>query len=178
MSLSVEDLSALPDDAREAEVTRVASEEAREEFDLATGPLLRLRLLRLAEEDHVMLLTVHHIIADGWSIRLLVGEAWSYYLALTQGRVPTLPPLPVQYADFAAWQRASLRGEMLDGELDYWTQRLRGAPALLDLPTDQPRAAAPSYAGAVHAFSISPGLSESANRVSASPIGMPILAKL
>src|SRR5256885_8837123 len=161
VSLSVEDLSALPDDARQAEVTRVASEEAREEFDLATGPLLRLRLLRLAEEDHVMLLTVHHIIADGWSIRLLVGEAWSYYLALTQGRVPTLPPLPVQYADFAAWQRASLRGEMLDGELDYWTQRLRGAPALLDLPTDQPRAAAPSYAGAVHAFSISPGLSES-----------------
>jgi len=133
------DLTAAPDP--EAEALKVARDEARLLFDLKTGPLARATLLRLDEEHHVLLLTMHHIISDGWSLRVLVHELKALYEAFAAGRPSPLPGLPVQYADFAAWQRGWLTDELLDSEIAWWRERLAGSPAVLDLPTDRPRPA-------------------------------------
>ena len=133
------DVSQLSSDEREAAVQRLAQEEAARPFDLARGPLMRTALIRLAEDEHALLFTLHHIVSDGWSTAILVREISELYAAFSEGREPRLPDLPVQYADFAAWQRAWLEGEVLEAQLGYWRERLAGAPPLLELPTDRPR---------------------------------------
>ncbi len=121
----------------DAEVRRLAAEEARRPFDLEGGPLLRASLLRLGAEDHVLLLTMHHIVSDGWSLGVLVGEAAQLYAAFVEGRPSPLAELPIQYGDYAWAQHEWLSSGALDGELAYWRQRLAGAPPVLDLPTDR-----------------------------------------
>jgi amino acid adenylation domain-containing protein len=150
------DLSRLPEEARQAEAHRLAGREAQQPFDLAHAPMLRASLVRLAPEEHVVLATMHHIASDGWSMGVLVREIQSLYEALCQGRPSPLPPLPVQYADYAVWQRGWLQGEVLEAELAYWRGRLAGAPALLELPLDRPRPAVQSARGASVGFALAP----------------------
>ncbi len=133
------DLAGLPNAVRESELRRLARAEASRPFNLARGPLLRATLLGLGGEEHALLFTLHHIISDGWSTGVLVREVSEFYTAEMQGRAPVLPELPVQYADYAAWQRAWLRGEVLEAQLAYWRERLADAPPVLELPTDRPR---------------------------------------
>ncbi|HEV3051885.1 MAG TPA: amino acid adenylation domain-containing protein, partial [Longimicrobium sp.] len=147
-SLPVEDLSQLDDADREAAVRRRVGDEARRAFDLSAGPLFRAALLRLGEEDHVLLLSMHHVVSDGWSMGVLFRELSALYEAFREGRESPLPELPVQYADYAVWQREQLAGEVLDRQLAYWRDRLAGAPELLELPTDRPRPAVQTYRGA------------------------------
>ncbi|MFP2934768.1 condensation domain-containing protein, partial [Pyxidicoccus sp. 3LG] len=139
LSLPVVDLSALPESERQDEVLRRVREEALRPFDLAAGPLFRVTLLRLEEREHVLLSTMHHIVSDGWSTGVLVRELGALYSAHLSGVRAELPPLPVQYADFAAWQRGWLRDDALDARMEYFKKQLGGAPALLELPTDRPR---------------------------------------
>ncbi|HEX6368167.1 MAG TPA: amino acid adenylation domain-containing protein, partial [Longimicrobium sp.] len=130
------------------ELRRLMAEEAGALFDLERGPLIRGRLVRLAADDHVLLMTMHHIVSDGWSMGVLTGELSALYAAHREGREAALPGLPVQYADYAAWQRRWVSGEVLREQADYWTQTLAGAPELLELPTDRPRPAQMDHAGA------------------------------
>ncbi|OPB02335.1 non-ribosomal peptide synthetase [Pseudomonas synxantha] len=121
--------------------------EASAPFDLERGPLLRGRLVVMADDHHVLLLTLHHIVSDGWSMGVLTRELMALYQAFSHGQSDPLPPLPIQYADFAVWQRLWLSGEVLHRQSTYWQQTLAGAPALLTLPTDRPRPAQQDYAG-------------------------------
>jgi amino acid adenylation domain-containing protein len=148
LDLPLEDLTALPEDEREAAAQQLAQEEAQRPFDLARGPLLRARLLRVSHEEHIALLTLHHIVSDGWSMGVLVREVAALYAAFVRGEASPLAELPVQYADYAHWQREWLQGAVLDQQLEYWKTQLSGAPALLTLPTDRPRPAVQRYAGA------------------------------
>jgi amino acid adenylation domain-containing protein len=132
------DLSYLAQEERESVAQHLALQEAEQPFDLARGPLLRFWLLSLSQEDHIVLLTMHHIISDGWSINILVNELTNLYTALEQGEAASLPELPVQYADYALWQRSWLQGEVLQQQLDYWKQQLANIVTLA-LPTDYPR---------------------------------------
>ncbi len=141
------DLSGLPADRREAEAQRLAGGEGRRPFDLARGPLLRGTLLRLSREDHVLLFNMHHIVADGWSIGLMLRELAALYPACSARRPSPLPPLPVQYADFAVWQREWLRGDVLSSLLARSRERLEGAPLTLELPSDRPHLPMPSGRG-------------------------------
>ncbi|MGZ7177564.1 amino acid adenylation domain-containing protein [Burkholderia gladioli] len=147
-ALPVTDLSALPEPVRAQRVRELADADAAQPFDLANGPLIRVALLRLAEHEHVVLFTLHHIISDGWSAGILIGEISTLYAAFAAGRPSPLPPLEIQYGDFAQWQRDWLGSGALQQQLDYWTTRLEGAPELLELPTDHPRAAIPRHRGA------------------------------
>jgi amino acid adenylation domain-containing protein len=148
------DLSSFPDASRDEEARRWALVESQRPFDLAQGPLLRTTLLKLSEQEHVLVLVLHHIISDGWSMGLLVHEVAELYAAFAQGRPSPLPELPLQYADYAVWQREWLRGDVLDAQLGYWKQQLAGAPRLLELPTDLPRPAVQSLEGAFVPFSL------------------------
>ncbi|HYO15770.1 MAG TPA: amino acid adenylation domain-containing protein, partial [Thermoanaerobaculia bacterium] len=141
------DLGALPADVREAELARLTVREAAAPFDLTAAPLLRARLVRLGGQEHALLLNLHHIAADGWSIQILIREIGALYTAFAGGLAPALPELPVQYVDYALWQRELVSGELLEGQLAYWTQRLAGAPDLLDLPTDFQRPAVQTFTG-------------------------------
>ncbi len=142
-------LGALPDAALRGEVERLARDHAHRPFSLADGPLLRAGLLRLPGEDlHALLLSMHHIVSDGWSLEVFVRELAALYVGGVEGKPPALAELPVQYADFARWQRRWLAGPVLDTQLAYWQGRLAGAPFTLELPTDRPRPALQSYAGA------------------------------
>ncbi|MDR3412263.1 MAG: condensation domain-containing protein, partial [Formivibrio sp.] len=149
LELPSHDLSRLPEAQREAEVRRLVDEEARQPFDLTHSPLLRANLYRLGPEKHVFLLVMHHIAADGWSIGVLLHEIKVLYQAFCEGKSSPLPELPVQYADFAVWQRSELQRELMEQQVDYWRKQLAGAPTLLELPTDRPRPAEQSYRGAV-----------------------------
>src|SRR5581483_4355167 len=149
------DLSELEDTQRAREVARWRQEEARQGFDLRTGPLIRARVLRLSAQDHVVLLTVHHIVSDGWSQRILIGEVSALYQAFSQGRPSPLAELPVQYADYALWQRGWLQAEELQRQLGYWKERLGSGVAPLELPTDRPRPPVPSHQGASWSFALS-----------------------
>ena len=163
LTFPVTDLSARPATERDGEAGRLAMEEARQPFNLSTGPLMRVSLLRLASEDHVLLVTMHHIISDGWSTSVLVNEIATLYTAFAAGRPSPLPDLPIQYADFAQWQRDWLQGETLNEQLAYWKQQLAGAPAVLELPTDNPRPPVQSFGGAQIPFKLSARLSEELN---------------
>ncbi|HYH79478.1 MAG TPA: amino acid adenylation domain-containing protein, partial [Longimicrobium sp.] len=159
-ALPVEDLSGLGDADREAAVRRRAREEAARPFDLSAGPLFRAALLRLGEEGHVLLLSMHHIVSDGWSMGVFFRELSALYAAYREGGESPLPELPVQYADYAVWQREQLEGEVLDRQLAYWRERLAGAPDLLELPTDHPRPAVQTFRGATVPVDLSPELLE------------------
>ncbi|HEX8317859.1 amino acid adenylation domain-containing protein, partial [Longimicrobium sp.] len=148
-ALAADDLSALAEAEREAEMRRRVSAEAARPFDLAAGPLFRASLLRLGEDDHVLLLAMHHIVSDEWSLGVLSREFSALYQAYREGRESPLPELAVQYADYAAWQREQLEGEALNKQLGYWRERLADAPALLELPTDHPRPAVQTFRGAI-----------------------------
>ncbi|HEX4963095.1 MAG TPA: non-ribosomal peptide synthase/polyketide synthase, partial [Thermoanaerobaculia bacterium] len=141
------DLSALPAEEREDRVRRLIAELSRRAFDLSHPPLLRVNLLRLGMAEHVLLFCIHHIVSDGWSQGVLVTEVARLYVAFVKGEPSPLPELPVQYADFALWQRRWLQGEVLESQLAYWRERLAGAP-VTELPTDRPRPAVQSFRGA------------------------------
>ncbi|HEV7514942.1 MAG TPA: amino acid adenylation domain-containing protein, partial [Thermoanaerobaculia bacterium] len=165
--LAVIDLSVLagePGGAREAAVLRLAGEEAGRPFDLAQGRPVRAALLRQSGPLHVLLLTLHHIAADGWSMEILVAELAALYEAFCTGQPSPLPELPIQYADFAIWQRAWLSGTALESQMAYWRQALAGAPTL-ELPTDRPRPAVRSSRGAQRRMALSPGLSQDLRRL-------------
>ncbi|HEU5188160.1 MAG TPA: amino acid adenylation domain-containing protein [Methylomirabilota bacterium] len=135
------DLTGLPEDAREAALEAQLTAEARRSFDLTCDLMLRALVARLGEREHALLLVLHHIASDGWSVGVLMRELEAHYSAAVTGDIATLPPLPVQYADHAAWQRARLAGQRLADEISYWRQQLAGAPPALALPTDHPRPA-------------------------------------
>ncbi len=161
--LPLVDLSGLPEDARETLALALAGEAAALPFDLARGPLLRCLLLRLTERDHAVLLTLHHIAGDGWSVDVLVREVAALYPALSEGtarRPSPLPELPVQYGDFAVWQRSWMSGEVLEQELAWWRRQLAGAPPLLTLPTDRPRPPVQSFRGRSEPFALPAELSQ------------------
>jgi amino acid adenylation domain-containing protein len=139
---------------REAEALRRARAEGERPFDLETGPLFRATLLRLADEEHLLLLSLHHIVSDEWSESVLFGELSALYADFSAGGEASLPALPVEYADFAAWQREQLQGEGMERQLAYWRERLAGAPALLELPTDRRRPAVQTYRGAHERFAL------------------------
>ncbi|MCY1045105.1 non-ribosomal peptide synthase/polyketide synthase, partial [Corallococcus sp. bb12-1] len=149
-SLTLErvDLEALPPAERERESARLTAEESLKPFDLARGPLMRATLLRLEPQRHLLLLTLHHVVSDGWSMGVVVREIASLYADLLAGGEPTLPALPVQYVDYTVWQRRMLQGEVLERQLGYWKERLAGAPRVLELPTDRPLPAAQTFHGA------------------------------
>ncbi|MDQ2709421.1 MAG: amino acid adenylation domain-containing protein, partial [Actinomycetota bacterium] len=156
VSLPVLDLSDLahPDltpPERAAELERVLAAESSEPFDLSRGPLMRVRLVRMGARDHALSLVLHHIITDGWSMGVLVEELSALYRAASRHEVADLAPLPTQYADFSAWQRAALSGPTLDEGLAYWHRQLDGVPPL-ELPTDRPRPAVRTSTGAMHEF--------------------------
>ncbi|XYI03830.1 non-ribosomal peptide synthase/polyketide synthase [Sorangium sp. So ce1128] len=165
VTLATVDLSALAGEAQEAEVARRAAAEAEQPFSLTDGPLLRVTLLRLSRSEHVLLATMHHIVSDGWSLGVLLRELSALYGAFCAGRPSALPALPVQYADYAVWQRRWLSGDTLDRELAYWKQQLSGAPAALDLPTDRPRPPVQTYRGATCPVALSPELSSAVARL-------------
>ena len=160
------DLQDLPVNEREAEALRLATEEARQPFDLAQGPLFRAKLLRLAEEEHILLLTIHHIVSDGWSFNVLMRELEALYTAFSIGQPSPLPPLPIQYADFAHWQRQWLQGEVLETQLAYWKQQLAGALPVLELPTDRPRPAVQTFRGARQSLRLPASLIQPLNALS------------
>src|SRR4029077_9069413 len=122
----------------DTEVGRLIAEEADRPFDLCAGPLLRATLLRLRDDDHILILTTHHIVSDAWSMGIFTRELWTLYGAYANGRPSPLEELPVQYADYAVWQREWLQGEVLESQLSYWRKQLENLP-VLNLPTDGPR---------------------------------------
>jgi amino acid adenylation domain-containing protein len=173
ITMPVMDLWQLPEVEQSAEVQRLATEEARRPFDLANGPLLRVTLLKLdvspgsaGFQEHVLLVTMHHIICDGWSTGIFVREIAALYEAFLQGLPSPLPELPIQYADFAHWQRQWLTGPstvlrtsgVLETQLNYWKQQLVGAPPLLELPTDRPRPPVQTFRGSTECFEVNPDL--------------------
>jgi amino acid adenylation domain-containing protein len=152
--LPLVDLGDIPAGARVGEAVRLAARETLRPFDLARGPLLRVSLLRLDDAEWVLLLGTHHAVYDGWSAGVLTYELDALYTAYATGREPSLPEPPVQYADYAAWQRAWLAGDALDRQVAWWRERLAGAPPFLDLSTDRPRPAVPGARGATLSFSV------------------------
>ncbi|HEX2188124.1 MAG TPA: amino acid adenylation domain-containing protein [Longimicrobiaceae bacterium] len=152
LALEAEDLAALSPDRRAAEAAGRMREEALRPFDLERGPLFRLRLLRLAADEHLLFVGMHHVVSDAWSMGVLFDELAALYGAFSRGEPSPLPELPVQYPDYAVWQRAWLAGEVLDAQLGWWRERLAGAPRALELPTDRPRPAVQSGRGALHRF--------------------------
>ncbi|MDE5458733.1 amino acid adenylation domain-containing protein, partial [Bradyrhizobium sp. CSA112] len=171
--LPAEHLPVLEHDLRlredaEQELARLCREEAGTPFDLTTGPLIRGRLIRVAERKYLFLLTQHHIVSDGWSMGVLVRELGALYRAFVAGQDDPLPPLAIQYPDYAAWQRQWLAGERLQRQVDYWRQALADAPAVLELPTDRPRPSVRSLAGASLPIEIDADLALGIRRLSQS----------
>ncbi|HYG65328.1 MAG TPA: amino acid adenylation domain-containing protein, partial [Thermoanaerobaculia bacterium] len=163
LSIPLIDLGALPLEWARAEDARLSGEESRRPFDLARGPLVRAVVVRLRNGAHTLQVNVHHIVADGWSMGILQRELGVLYGAFASGAAgtePVLPALPIQYADFAVWQRGWLQGEVLEDQLAYWRRRLAGAPETLDLPLDRPRPAHESFRGSAEPFVLSEALSQ------------------
>jgi amino acid adenylation domain-containing protein len=166
LRLTIEDLQELPETKRETEARRQVEEEAQRPFNLAQGPLLRASLLRLRPEEHLLQLTMHHIVSDGWSMGVLFEELASLYEAYASGKRSSLAELPIQYADFAVWQREWLQGEVLARQLGYWKQQLEGAPQALELPTDRPRTAVQNHQGATQSISLTKNLTDALKALS------------
>lgn len=154
VEIPVVDLGDFPESERETEAFRIAAEEGRKPFDLKEGPLIRPVLVRLEPEKHFLVLTMHHIIADGWSIALLFREVTTSYAAITRGEAPVLPQLPLQYSEYAQWQQEYMSGEVLSGEIEFWKRKLAGAQPLLELPLDHARPATASWNGATELFDV------------------------
>ncbi len=157
--LPIIDLQPLPEGERELEARRFAAQEAQQPFNLAQGPLLRVLLLQLGPTEHVLVLTMHHIVSDGWSIGVLLRELGILYAAFVKQQPSPLAELPIQYADFAQWQRQWLQGEVLNTQLTYWQQQLSNLP-VLELPTDRSRPAVQSYRGATQYLELPRTLSQ------------------
>ncbi len=166
VTLPVTDLGWLPDGEREKRVRELAGEELRRPFDLTRGPLLRVSLLRLSDEENVVLVAMHHIISDGWSIRTLIEEVAALYVAFREGAPSPLEELPVQYADYARWQRDWLQGGALEAQLAYWRRRLAGNPPAVQLPGDRPEPPGRVSAGAKYERRIEPELHEALRALS------------
>ncbi len=160
LEVAFEDCSRLPEAEQEARLREEAQRESLQPFDLCEGPLLRVRLIRLGEERHVLLLTLHHIVSDGWSMNVLIEEFSRFYSAYATGAEPGLSALPIQYADYALWQRSWLEAGEQERQLEYWRGKLGERHPVLELPTDHPRPAVPSYRGSRYEFSIEPALAE------------------
>ncbi|MFJ7109927.1 amino acid adenylation domain-containing protein [Pseudomonas sp. NPDC098740] len=154
------DFSALPAEERERAVAQAAEQQSVLPFDLSVGPLLRVTLLKLAEQEHVLLLTLHHIVSDGWSMNVLIDEFIRCYDAFEAGAQPQLAPLPIQYSDYALWQRRWLEAGEQARQLDYWQAQLGDEHPVLELPTDHPRPAMPSYRGTRYEFAVDGQLAE------------------
>ncbi|MET0644973.1 MAG: amino acid adenylation domain-containing protein, partial [Pyrinomonadaceae bacterium] len=165
LELPIVDLERYAAAKRESLVRLLASEEGARPFDLTEGPLLRLTLLRLSEREHVLLVVMHHIISDGWSMEILIRDVGELYKAFCEGRPASLPNLPLQYADFALWQRGWMEGARMRAGLDYWRRQLAGAPARLELPTDRPRHAVQTFDAGVCRVTLSPEQSEALRRL-------------
>jgi amino acid adenylation domain-containing protein/thioester reductase-like protein len=157
--LSFHDLSTLSETQQATEIQQLVQEEAQCPFHLSKEPLIRMVLLRQDQNHHVFLLTMHHIVSDGWSIKVFMQELSVLYQAFSQKLPSPLPPLPIQYADFTLWQRQSLQASTLEKQQAYWCQQLEGAPTLLSLPTDFPRPAIQTFQGARISFVLPPALS-------------------
>jgi amino acid adenylation domain-containing protein len=164
--LPLVDLAAIPEPARHAAALALAGAEARRPFDLARGPLLRSVLLRLGAAEHVVLLSLHHIVSDGWSMGVFLRDLATLYAAALAGRPSPLPDLPVQYADYAAWQRRRLAGGVAERQLAYWRERLAAAPASLGLPLDRPRPAVQSHRGAIREVAVPAALASALGALS------------
>ena len=152
-------------DVLQAEALRLATEEVQQPFDLRHGPLLRARLLRLDDQQHIALLTMHHIVADGWSAGVLVREVAELYTAFAKGQGSPLPELSIQYTDFACWQEEHQR-KRWQPQLEYWREKLADSPVMLDLPTDRPRPPVLTYRGATQSFQVPSDLTDSLNALS------------
>ncbi|MDT7807858.1 MAG: hypothetical protein QOJ70_1671, partial [Acidobacteriota bacterium] len=179
VGLNITELQHLPFAEREAEMHRLLEEESRRPFNLADGPLLRAGLLRIAEDEHVLLLTVHHIVSDGWSMDVLMREMATLYGAFSVGEKSPLEELTIQYADFAHWQRQWLSDETLQSQLSYWKRQLAGASGVLELPTDRPRPPIQQHRGAIAVFDLPLKLTEQIkelNRQSGATLYMTLLA--
>ncbi|HEU0054030.1 MAG TPA: amino acid adenylation domain-containing protein, partial [Longimicrobium sp.] len=168
VTLDVVDLTHLGEDEARAEAERIAEEEGRRPFDLTRETPFRARLIRIADDRHLLAMVVHHVATDGWSSARLLGEIEALYGAFARGLASPLRELPVQYADFAAWQRAWLSGERLEAQLGYWRARLTGTPAVLELPTDRPRPAVRDTAGASFGFQLPTAASRGARELARS----------
>ena len=162
------DLSDEPAALREEMALERANEEARRPFDLERSPLLRALLLRLSEDDHLLVLTLHHIVAEGWSVALLFGELERLYAASIEGKPSPLEALPIQYGDYAFWQRERSRGEALTSELDYWCRELGGKLPVIELPSDRTRPLVQTFGGAWQSRSLAPELRHAASALAQS----------
>src|SRR6185369_11941392 len=140
---------------RQMRVHEIVEEETRRGFDLSTGPLIRVKLIKLDDYEHVLTLVMHHIISDGWSIEIIVKEITQLYFAFAAGEQSPLPELPIQYADYAVWQRDWLQGEVLESRLQYWRNQFERPPEVLELPADRARPAEATYRGASETFHLS-----------------------
>ncbi|MEW6737923.1 MAG: amino acid adenylation domain-containing protein, partial [Acidobacteriota bacterium] len=165
-SLSLLDLSRLEENECETEAHRLANEEANRPFDLQKGPLVRASLFNLSNQEHVLVLSIHHIVFDGWSVGILIKEVTALYQAYCRSNSSPLAELPIQYADFAYWQREWLQGEELDRQLSYWKQRLNDATDFLNLPVDRPRPSVQTFNGAQQQFFLTKQLSENLKQLS------------
>jgi amino acid adenylation domain-containing protein len=156
LDVPIVDLASYPD--REAAARDMATRESQIPFDLSVGPLLRAKILKLGADNHILLLTMHHVVSDAWSAAIFFQELAALYEAFKEGRPSPLPELSVQYADYAAWQRTYLQGKVLEEQLNYWREHLQGAPPLLELPSERPRPEARTFAGAYEAISLAPDM--------------------
>ena len=166
MTMLVLDLRKIPEPEREFEARRLVTEESECAFDLVQGPLLRVSLLQLSEDDHVLLLMMHHIISDRWSISVLMHEITTLYAAFSNGKPSPLPELSIQYADFAVWQRQWLQGKVLENQLAYWKKLISGNLPVMELPIDHPRPRVPNFRGMKQSLSLTKCLSEALKRLS------------
>ena len=158
--LSVQDLSNLDQPTQSIMVQTLINNHVQEPFNLKTGPLFKAKLLQLKDDQFILLLNMHHISSDGWSIGIFIRELCHAYLTFSQGQKPTLEPLPIQYSDFATWQRNWLQGEVLETQINYWKKQLKDAPPRLELPTDYPRPPIQSYKGSHYSHTLTPELTE------------------
>jgi alpha-ketoglutarate-dependent taurine dioxygenase len=165
-ALPVEDLSRLSEAEAEAEVQQRATADAGQPFDLSLGPLLRIKLLRLGPDEHALLVTMHHIISDGWSLGVFVQELATLYEAFCQGRPSPLPELSIQYGDYAVWQRTQLQGKGLERQVEYWKRQLKDAPPVLELLSDRRRPEKQRFRGAVRSMALSKDLTEAVKNLS------------
>ncbi|WP_322745353.1 non-ribosomal peptide synthetase [Nostoc sp. LEGE 12447] len=166
LPIPIVDLQHLPVIEREKEIQRLEVENAQQPFDLTQAPLMRLVLLRLTPEEHILLVTMHHIISDAWSGGVFIREVSALYEAFSNSKPSLLTELPIQYADYAVWQQQYLQGERLDTQLTYWKQQLKNAKTILELPTDKPRIQLQTSLGKKHSFSLSPTLSNNLKSLS------------
>lgn len=166
IKLPTVNLSDLPLSEQKNQIQRVALEQTQSPFDLAQGPLLRWMLLQIGQQDYVLLVTMHHIIYDGWSYGVLMRELAALYEAFSNSKSSPLSELPIQYADFALWQQQSLKGEALETQIAYWKQQLGKTPPVLQLPTDYPRPAVQTFRGARKSFSLTAELTKALKALS------------